>query len=298
MDPDAAAAAGQLFADGPAGALVIDQREILTSTARVVGATFGELPLKVWMALTTFHVAFGLPADGKGESTAGHFGRLIWNKKLGGDNTRRLVQALITLRRAELTIPGYDSVHHRPSDGVSVTGLLANLHFDSAILAAFQGGHELDRRAFGKLLGNKGPGTISWQLNDNYVRALADADLQRFDWAKVHRLRGVALALWLVFTSPRIPYRSVMEDPDLELVEIELTRQHCRALGVTAATDAARRRTFNDAGERVRRADSAFTAFEAHGGRTTRSFLRVVRNRHAAAPRERNVARVGQLTLS
>ena len=296
MDPNGAAHAGQLFAEGPAGALVIDQREILTSTARVVGATLGELPLKVWMALVTLHVAFDHPIDGRGQSTAGHLGRLIWGNKLGGDNTRRLVQALMVLWRAELHLPGYNSVKGSASDGISVMRLVSDLHFDQALLTASSGNHELDRRGFGKLLGDKGPGTVGWQLNDTYVRALGEGDLQRFDWTKVHELRGVALALWLVFTSPRIPYRAAIEDPVLQCVEVELSEGHCRALGVTAAADGARRRTFNQAGERVRRADADFCAFEAHGGRGLPSFLRVVRRKpHNDVEQPRSV---GQLALA
>jgi hypothetical protein len=86
-------------------------------------------------------------------------------------------------------------------------------------------------------------------------------------------------ALWLVFTSARIPYRGLLAAPESEVVEVELSETHCRVLGVTAATDAARRRTFNEAGRRVCRADTEFEAFEAHGGRGLPSFLRVVKRR-------------------
>ena len=48
--------------------LVIDARELLTSTARVVGAQMGELHLKLWMALVTHHVAEGLPENAEGAS--------------------------------------------------------------------------------------------------------------------------------------------------------------------------------------------------------------------------------------
>jgi len=82
----------------------------------------------------------------------------------------------------------------------------------------------------------------------------------------------------MVFTSPRVPYRPVLERRgELEMVEIPLTLEHCHALGVRASTDAARRRTFNEAGERVCAADKSFVAFEAHGGRGRDSFLRIIR---------------------
>src|SRR5271163_1014898 len=78
MDDDVASAATQLFGSGPSGLLVVDARELLTSTARVVGAQLGELHFKAWMAVITLHVAQGMPADGRGSSTAGELSRLIW----------------------------------------------------------------------------------------------------------------------------------------------------------------------------------------------------------------------------
>jgi len=78
MDDDVASAATQLFSSGSSGLLVIDARELLTSTARVVGVELGELHFKVWMAIITLHVAHGMPADGRGEATAAELGRLIW----------------------------------------------------------------------------------------------------------------------------------------------------------------------------------------------------------------------------
>jgi hypothetical protein len=59
---------------------------------------------------------------------------------------------------------------------------------------------------------------------------------------------------------------------------------------VRAAADAARRRTLNDAGERVCAADKSFVAFEAHGGRGVESFLRILRRRPPDYPVERPVS--------
>ncbi|PZS24633.1 MAG: hypothetical protein DLM58_24305 [Pseudonocardiales bacterium] len=117
---------------------------------------------------------------------------------------------------------------------------------------------------------------------------MAEADLRRFDWTKAQQLRGVALALWLVFTSARVPYRPLLgEGKELEGVEIALTPEHCQALGVRAGADAARRRTLNDAGARVCAVDKSFIAFEAHGGRGVDSFLRIVRRRPPDSPLDR-----------
>jgi hypothetical protein len=190
-------------------------------------------------------------------------------------------------RDARFTVLGYDVIQQRPAPGVSDTSLLINLYVDETILKAYEqaGRHGMDRAEFGKQLGGKGRGTLAWRLHPDYTQRLAESDLRRFDWTKAQRLRGVALALWMVFTSPRVPYRPVFgADEDLEIVEVPLTLEHCHALGVRAGTDAARRRTFNEAGPRVCAADKSFLAFEAHGGRARDSFLRVIRRRPTSSP--------------
>jgi len=132
---------------------------------------------------------------------------------------------------------------------------------------------------------------IAPEGDSDEAQRLAEADLRRFDWTKAQQLRGVALALWLVFTSARVPYRSLLgEGRELEGVEIALTPEHCQALGVRAGADAARRRTLNDAGARVCAVDKSFLAFEAHGGRGVDSFLRIVRRRPADSPLDRPFA--------
>ena len=291
MDDDVASAATQLFGRGPRGMLVIDARELLTSTARVVGAQLGELHFKVWMALITLHVAHGMPVDGRGSSAIGELSRLIWggDRARGGSNTRKLLRTLFDLRQTQFTVPGYDLVHQCPADGVSDTSLLINLYVDEAILKAFEAPNpDVDRSELGKALGSKRNGTIAWRLHPDYAQRLAEADLRRFDWTKAQQLRGVALALWMVFTSPRVPYRRVFDGGQpLEMVEVPLTTEHCNALGVRAGTDAARRRTLSDAGRRLCAADRSFVLFEAHGGRGSPSFLRIMRRPSPALPIDR-----------
>jgi hypothetical protein len=305
MDEDVASAATQLFGSGPRGLLVIDARELLTSTARVVGAQFGELHFKVWMALITLHVAQGMPQEGRGTSTVGELGRMIWgeDRARGGSNTRKLVRALMDLTQAQFTVPGYDIVNQRPASGVSNTSLLINLYVDAAILRAYDsepGAERLARSEFGKALGGKRRGTIAWRMHPDYTQRLGAAELRRFDWVKAQQLRGVALALWMVFTSPRVPYRQVLETAgDLEMVDVLLTQEHCQALGVHNSADAGRRRTLNEAGRRVCAADRSFKAFETHGGRGRDSFLRIIRHRPAEPPVDRpfDCPGPGQLTL-
>lgn len=279
--------------------LVIDARELLTSTARVVGTQLGELHFKTWMAIVTLHVACGAPEEGRVSTTIGELARLIWgeDKHRGGSNTRKLLRALHDLRDARFTVPGFDLVNRRPAEGVSDTGLLINLYVDATLLRTFSG-EALEQAEIGRDMGGKGRGTIGWRMHPDYAGHLAATELRRFDWAKAQQLRGVALALWMVFTSPRVPYRPLFDGPgDLEKIEIPLREEHCHALGVRASTDAARRRTFNEAGPRVVGADKSFVSFEAHGGRGRDSFLRVVRHRPRQWPLERPLEHTSQLVL-
>lgn len=313
MDDDVASAASQLFGSGPSGLLVIDARELLSSTARVVGVQLGELHFKAWMALITLHAAHGMPEDGRGSSAFGELSRIVWGaqKTIGGKERRLLLRALMDLYEASFTVPGYDLVSQRPTRGVTNTRLLINLFVDESILKAYEGaaahrGHEtpaeLHRRQMkiGQAVGAKRRGTLAWRLHPDYTQRLAEADLRRFDWTKAHQLRGVALALWMVFTSPRVPYRSLLgEARELEMVDVALTVDHCQALSVRAGTDAARRRTLNDAGARVCAADKSFLTFEAHGGRGVESFLRIVRRRPSDWPLARPLeAASDQLVLA
>lgn len=244
------------------------------------------------MALITLHVAQGMPEDGRATTTAGELSRMIWgeDRARGGSGTRQLVRTLLDLRQAQFTVPGYDLVNQRPAPGVSDTSLLINLYVDDTILTAYneRGKHGLERSDFGKALGSKRRGTIAWRMHPDYSQRLGEGDLRRFDWTKAQQLRGVALALWMVFTSPRVPYRAVFEaSEDLEMVEVPLTLEHCHALGVHNSADAGRRRTLNEAGRRVCAADRSFTTFEAHGGRGRDSFLRIVRHRSPGSPLDR-----------
>jgi hypothetical protein len=303
MDEDAAAAAGQLFGSGPSGLLVIDSRELLASTARVVGAQLGEIHFKAWMALITLHVAHGMPEDGKGSTTLGEFASIVWGDEKnrgGGKDSRQLLRALSDLRSAQFTLPGYDFATQKPAAAVSDTSLLINLMIDETILRNYQRPRELSQYEIGKATGGKSRGTLGWRLHPDYTQHLAGSDLRRFDWSKAHRLRGSALTLWMVFSSPRVPYRPMLgsaRDHDLEVVEVPLTVEHCHSLGVTSSADAGRRRTINQAGERVCETDRSFVAFEAHGGRGKDSFLRVVRRRPALPATARPYSNPDQLTL-
>ncbi len=137
MDEDVASAATQLFGAGPSGLLVIDARELLTSTARVVGAQLGELHFKVWMALVTLHVAHGLPAEGRSEATAAELSRMIWgdDRGRGGWNTRTLLRVLFDLFEAKFTVPGLTRLAAASGSGEAVSDWLARRFWIPAVRA-------------------------------------------------------------------------------------------------------------------------------------------------------------------
>lgn len=300
MDHDIASAATQLFGSGqPGGVLVIDHREILTSTARAVGQQLGEVHLKVFMALITLHVTHGMPSDGRGYTTASEMAQIIWGRGTqGGSDTKTLLRALNELRGARFTLPGYDAVSGRAARGVSDTNLLSRLYLDDVLLKAYEtpGATGMTAADFGRQFGGKS-GTIGWQLDELYTGRLREAELRRFDWSKAQKLRGVALAMWWLFTSPEIPYHSVLgaSEDGLEKTEAALTPEACALMGVLSGQPAGRRRTINQAGERICAADSSFVSFEAHGSRGQPGFLRVVRRRPTEPLLERPYGE--QLTL-
>jgi hypothetical protein len=120
--------------------LVIDARELLTSTAASWGPQLGEVHFKVWRALITLHVARANLLTARDRAGSGSFSRIVWgaNSTRGGIDTRRLLGAMIDLRQARFTVPGYDLVNERPALGVSDTNLLVRLYVDEQVLRTYE----------------------------------------------------------------------------------------------------------------------------------------------------------------
>lgn len=309
IDDDVATAATQLFG-GSAGLLTIDHRDVLRSTARVVGSKWGDVHLKLFMAIITLHVNHGMPEDGISYTSAAELSSIIWGygqredgtvRRKGGAETKDLLRALSDLRSARFVFRGR-GLRGEDADVTSDVDFLANLMLDDTLLRAYQapGATGLSQADFGRAFGKrKGPGTIGWRLDPLYVRRLSDAELRRFDLLKAQQLRGAALAMWLLFSSPRIPYRSLFGSGESGLVSVDvpLTEAHCHELGVKNAQAAGRRRTINQAGERICAADRSFVSFEAHGGRGQSDFLRIVRRDVSSDALERPYGASEQLAL-
>lgn len=313
VDDDVAAAAFALFGSESHGLLIVDARELLTSTAHAVGEKLGELHFLLWLSLLTIYVASGCPEDGRANTSLGELARLIWGPAHthSGTRTRKLLMAFKDLNEVKLTVPGYDMVNQRPAKVLSNTSLLINIAVDDAIWRPFlqsigepvkepeedarpgESDEEAAVRRARRLGGLRGA-SLSFRLHPDYVVHLTDVEMRRFDWTAAQQLRGVALKTWMLFTSPRMPYRPILSSGgDLEQVEIPLTVENCAALGVKGGTDKTRRRTLNEAGKRICGADSSFQEFAAHSGGGGQSFLRLVRRRPKDAPARSS----GQLAL-
>lgn len=282
---------------GEAGVpLCIDGHEVLGSTARAIGVTLGVMHFKVWAALITIFAACGKRPDGRGEATQGELVRLIYGEEKGGTERDMIVRCFLQLRRLAVWLPGFNVIDDMAAEGASDLNPIARAYIDPAILEGF--GQRKKNAAYRHLVspdlqakelapfperqrahGARRAASFVWQFDPLYSKHLiADDGLRAFDWQHMQRLDGVALPLWMLFTSEKIPYRPVMGTTDEEMVEVPLTEQATRALRVYAKDTAGMRRTVNNAGKRVCLADSRFVAFEAGGGRGP-SFLRVIRRR-------------------
>ena len=97
------------------------------------------------------------------------------------------------------------------------------------------------------------------------------------DWECLRQLHGVAQSLWIQLAAPRFEFTPIADRPGWEQAEVLLDEHAYHAFGVHASEDRFRRRTLNQAGERIVASDPAYEVFEAEGGRNRPSVLRVVR---------------------
>ena len=305
LEANIAAASGQLGGRSP-GRLVVNSREVLASTARVVGATLGEMHFNTFVALTMVYLHEGAPDDGAGAATLGRLHRLVHGEvsrhgrsTKGGRAYLAIVNALEDLFEAKITVQGYDTVTGRLTPGgFSKTRLLVDLFWDEDLERARQGALE-DRNELAARLGAKrADNTVRWRFHQAYVARIRAGDLVTLDWEMLRALRGVAKTLWLQLSTPRFLFRPVPEQPDHEWIEIPLTSEGYQALGVHATEERDRRRTLNQAGRRILEVDPTYIMFEAHGGPRRPSVLRIVRRCVPPDDATAATALPGQLTLA
>jgi hypothetical protein len=277
LEANIAATAGQLSSPR-AGRVVIDGREVLASTAQVVGAELGEVHFNTFIAQTMLYVNAGMPPNGAGAATLGELHATIHGPGAtkGGRAYASIVRALNDLYEASITVSGYNSVTRQLEEGTySKTRLLVDLAWHEALEEVRRG--QLDDRALGALLGRArlGSKTVHWVFHHRYVEQIRAGELVSLDWERLRSLRGVAKTLWLQLAAPRFEFARFRERPDLEWIAIPLSPHAYDAFNVRATEPAARRRTLLQAGERIMKVDPRYVCFELASGRGER--LQIVR---------------------
>lgn len=281
LEANIAATAGQLSSRSP-GRVVIDGREVLASTAQVVGAELGEAHFNTFIAQTMLYVEAGMPANGAGGATLGKLHATIHGPRAtkGGRAYATIVRALNDLYEGSVTIAGYNSVTRQLAPGAfSRTHLLIDLAWHEGLEAGRRG--LLDDRGIAALLGGQRVGgeTVHWTFHSRYVEHIRAGELVSFDWERLRALRGVSKTLWLQLAAPRFEFTRFRERPDLERIAIPLNPSAYNAFNVRAAAPAARRRTLLQAGERIMKVDPRYVSFNVLSGRSER--LEIVRRTDA-----------------
>ncbi|MTD47296.1 hypothetical protein GKE82_24125 [Conexibacter sp. W3-3-2] len=317
MDDDAALAAGQLFSRGEnRGILVVNGDQLLGDTARVVGAELGEMHFRIWAALTTIWASSGCPANGSLSFTLGELTRTIIgdSKSVSSRDRDRILEALFDLRDARITLPGYDLETRTAKPVVADTALIISFQIAGELLRAYRRRdpsrlkdgelEDSDQLEDLKALGGRRGSTLKVRLHPEYVDRLLEADLRRFDWSKTHKLSGVGLKLWLIFSDRRIRYLpakpwelppgiTAQPGETLEWCQVELTPENAAGLGVTAARRVDRRKPLRRGCQQVLDVDGSFAAMEVINGGNDEDVLYVLR-RGGGAP----TGRPNQLQLT
>lgn len=281
LDPDVAASVGQL-AGGPPGRVRLNGREILASTTRIVGATWGETHRDVLIALTMLYLESG--QDGIAEASVTKLANLIYGNGAGGDAYKVIAHAAHDLYRGELTIEGFDVTTGQRSPGVySRTRLLIDLVWHEHLERIFQGTLR-GRSDIGRQIGgSRGHNTMRWRFHPAYADRIKTAEVVSLDWDRLRALHGVAQSLWIQLSAPRFQFAPLLDRPGFERLELLLDEQAYQAFGIYASQDRDRRRTLNRAGGRIMDVDPAYETFEAHGGKNLSSRLFVVRRAGAGS---------------
>ena len=106
LDPDVAAASGQLASAEAPGRVRWNGREVLAQTTEIVGATWGEAHRNVLIAMSMTYVARG--DDGKASTSISALARVIYGESAGGREYKKVADAILDLFRGEITVSGYD----------------------------------------------------------------------------------------------------------------------------------------------------------------------------------------------
>jgi hypothetical protein len=279
MEGNLAAVVGQLQVDPdlPSG-LRIDSRELLATTTRIVGARFGEIEVDTYLAMCARYVDLGKPDDGGASSTIRALAKTLYGSSLGGANRAQVTKAMINLFRMEVQMAGV-----RAGSGefdrqfLDFERLLVSLRFDRQIRLRQTAPEMYDPVAIGAQRNS----TVQWQFAPWHVEQLQNGYWVELDWDKLRSLSGAAKMLWLVLSSPRIPFVASREAPGLEELRVPLTPESYRVFGISASRERDCKRSLEQAGRRLVAVDDSYVDVVLSDLAPSRGrLLRVVRRRY------------------
>ncbi|MGI8622319.1 MAG: hypothetical protein ACR2NB_02260 [Solirubrobacteraceae bacterium] len=289
IEGNVAAVLGQ-FQGGDVSPLVLDSRELLADTTRVVGARLGEVEVDTYVAICTLYAEQGMRDDGWGSATKGQLARRLYGQS-GGGAREQVHKALDNLHSLRITIGGYDAEadEFRPSM-VSKEHLLRRVVYDDVIEARRAGAPSYSAVAAGA----KRDSTVKWQFETWHVRQLQHGYWVGLDWEKLLKLNSTAKLLWIFFQSPRVPFTAI--DADHETLFVPLSRETYSALGINCARPRDNKAALIRAGRAVVKVDDLYTEFTVapDPARPGEHLLTVTRSRrHEDRPPRGIAAQVG-----
>jgi len=263
IEGNLAAVVGQLQLGeqaGDAGSLRVDSREILAATTRLIGARLGELEVDTHIVVTTRYIERGTPDDFLVDLTKGGVVRALYGSersRRGGKNLENVHRALVNLYRLEVQFEGFNAItgEHDPVLA-SMSRLYTDLVFDRQIRLRRSGG------AYdAAIMGGTRDGTVQVALGKWHARQLQQGYWVELDWEKLRSLSGLAKTLWLLFSSPRVPFRPSIGAAGLEEITIPLDLEAYRALGINTRRERDCKRRLEEAGRRLVAVDELYVDF-------------------------------------
>jgi len=260
------------------GRLRVGGAEILAATTRLIGARLGELEVDTHIVVTTRYIERGTPDDFLADLTKGAVVRALYGpakSKHGGKNLENVHRALVNLYRLEVQFEGFNAITGEHDPGLaSLSRLYTDLVFDRQIRLRRHGG------AYDPaVMGGTRDGTVQVSLAKWHARQLQRGYWVELDWEKLRSLSGLAKTLWLLFSSPRVPFRPAAGAPGLEEITVPLDLEAYRALGISTKRERDCKRRLEEAGQRLVAVDELYVDFAVSPdpARPGRRLLTVVR---------------------
>jgi hypothetical protein len=230
--------------------------------------------------VTTRYIERGTPDDFIADLTKGAVVRALYGPsraKHGGKNLENVHRALVNLYRLEVQFEGFNAItgEHDP-DLASMSRLYTDLVFDRQIRLRRSGG------AYDPaIMGGTRDGTVQVSLGKWHARQLQRGYWVELDWEQLRSLSGLAKTLWLLFSSPRVPFKPAFGAPSLEEITVPLDIEAYRALGINTRRERDCKRRLEEAGRRLVAVDEIYVDFAVtpDPARPGAKLLTVVRRR-------------------